>query len=180
MGYTLSSSYSPFDFNWGGQIPSGASSGGLSFSAIPDPTAPNYGLGLNFGSLTPPQIGRSAASVAPYVPSSSPSLVPKTNPNYGPDEKDAPLGLFGWLGKNGDALKNITGLIGGIGEILGGIQTNKIAKQQLGLAREQYQTNLANQISAYNLALEDRVMGRYSDATRTKANTEDYINRHKL
>lgn len=176
MGYSLTDSYSPFDFNWGGRSPTGATNGGLAFSAVPDATAPNYGLNLNFGALNAPQIGSAGSSVPSYVPAfKSTAVIDAAGANT-----NDPKGFMSWFGENGDALKSITGVLGGVAQIIGGMQANKLAKQQLGLAREQYQTNLANQISAYNLALEDRVMGRYSDATRTKANTEDYINKHKL
>lgn len=79
---------------------------------------------------------------------------------------------------------------GGAGLILGGIQVlgnlwssfqaHKMAKEQMKFAREQWDTNLANQTQTYNTALEDRIRGRYATGTRTEGELQSEIDKHSL
>lgn len=79
---------------------------------------------------------------------------------------------------------------GGAGLLLGGVQVlgnlwnsyqaQKLAKQQLSFAREQWDTNLANQTQTYNTALEDRIRGRYATGTRTEDQLQGEIDKHSL
>lgn len=79
---------------------------------------------------------------------------------------------------------------GGAGLILGGVQVlgnlwnsyqaHKMAKEQMAFAREQWDTNLANQTQTYNTALEDRIRGRYAQGTRTEAELQSQIDEHSL
>lgn len=79
---------------------------------------------------------------------------------------------------------------GGAGMILGGVQVlgnlwnsyqaHKMAKEQMSFAREQWNTNLANQTQTYNTALEDRIRGRYAQGTKTEAELQGEIDKHKL
>ncbi|UAT28907.1 hypothetical protein PP753_gp51 [Dinoroseobacter phage vB_DshP-R7L] len=79
---------------------------------------------------------------------------------------------------------------GGAGMILGGVQVlgnlwssfqaHKMAKEQMSFAREQWDTNLANQTKTYNTALEDRIRGRYAAGDRTDEQVQGEIDRHSL
>ena len=79
---------------------------------------------------------------------------------------------------------------GGAGLILGGVQVlgnlwssyqaHKMAKEQMAFAREQWNTNLANQTQTYNTALEDRIRGRYAEGVRSEAEVQGEIDRHSL
>ena len=48
-----------------------------------------------------------------------------------------------------------------IGNLWGAFQGNKLARKQLSLATDAYNTNLTNQIKSYNTSLEDRIRSRY-------------------
>lgn len=79
---------------------------------------------------------------------------------------------------------------GGAGLILGGVQvlgnlwnsyqSQKMAKKQMSFAREQWDTNLANQTQTYNTALEDRIRGRYAQGTRSEEQLSSEIDKHSL
>lgn len=79
---------------------------------------------------------------------------------------------------------------GGAGLILGGVQVlgnlwssyqaHKMAKEQMAFAREQWDTNLANQTQTYNTALEDRIRGRYAEGVRSDSEVQGEIDRHSL
>ena len=69
--------------------------------------------------------------------------------------------------------------IGAIGGLWGAIQQNKIAKQQLALSKEAYNTNMNNTIKTYNTALEDRIRARYTMEGRADQ-ADGYIEDNKL
>lgn len=69
--------------------------------------------------------------------------------------------------------------IGAIGGLWGAIQQNKIAKQQLALSKEAYNTNMNNTIKTYNTALEDRIRARYTMEGRADQ-ADGYIADNKL
>ena len=69
--------------------------------------------------------------------------------------------------------------IGAIGGLWGAIQQNKIAKQQLALSKEAYNTNMNNTIKTYNTALEDRIRARYTMEGRA-GEADGYIEDNKL
>lgn len=79
---------------------------------------------------------------------------------------------------------------GGAGMVLGGVQVlgnlwssyqaHKMAKEQMAFAREQWDTNLANQTQTYNTALEDRIRGRYAEGVRSESEVQGEIDRHSL
>jgi hypothetical protein len=69
--------------------------------------------------------------------------------------------------------------IGAIGGLWGAIQQNKIAKQQLALSKEAFNTNMNNTIKTYNTALEDRIRARYTMEGRADQ-ADTYIDEHKL
>ena len=69
--------------------------------------------------------------------------------------------------------------IGAVGGLWGSIQQNKIAKEQLNLAKESYNTNMNNTIQSYNTALEDRIRARYAMEGRSDQ-ADAYIEENKL
>lgn len=87
--------------------------------------------------------------------------------------------------RNGDGSFNT----GNVQLALGGIQTlgalwnsyqqNRLAKESLGLQREAFETNLANQTQTYNTSLEDRIRARYATEGRS-GQADGYIAEHSL
>lgn len=79
---------------------------------------------------------------------------------------------------------------GGAGMILGGVQIlgnlwnsyqqHKMAKEQMSFAREQWDTNLANQTQTYNTALEDRIRARHHTEGKGSGATDAYLEKHSL
>ena len=73
--------------------------------------------------------------------------------------------------------------LGGI-EVLGNLwssfQAHKMAKKQMAFAREQWNTNLANQTQTYNTALEDRIRSRHHTEGRGSGETDAYLEEHSL
>ena len=55
-----------------------------------------------------------------------------------------------------------------------------MAKEQMAFAREQWNTNLANQTQTYNTALEDRIRARHNTEGRSSGETNAYLDKHKL
>lgn len=88
--------------------------------------------------------------------------------------------------RNGDGSFNNGNLqlaLGGIqtlGSLWNSYQQHKIAKQQIGLARETFQTNLENNRQTYNTALEDRIRARHHTEGRGSGETNAYLQEHSL
>ncbi len=88
--------------------------------------------------------------------------------------------------KNGDGsfntgnLQMVMGGIQTLGSLWNSYQQHKIAKEQIGLARETFQTNLANNTQTYNTALEDRIRSRHNTEGRGAAETESYLEENSL
>lgn len=72
-------------------------------------------------------------------------------------------------------------MIGNLTDIWNGLSQNRLARDNFNFQKGVMNTNLANQISSYNTALEDRVAGRYSDRERTanQAEINDYLDRNR-
>lgn len=151
----------------------------LSFSNYSDPTTngsslSSVGVGANLQLGTPVTADSTGGSTMPSATVASP-----TTPAVGGTGQNN--GFFG---------ENFWSKDGGAGMILGGVQvlgnlwnsyqSHKLAKEQMGFAREQWDTNLANQTQTYNTALEDRIRGRYAQGTRTEAQLQGEIDKHSL
>lgn len=83
------------------------------------------------------------------------------------------LGIDG-LGANVGTLQLGLGTLGGIANIWNGMQQNKLAKASFNHQKGLLDTNLANQIKAFNLQLDDKLRSRQvvegtSDASREEA-----------
>lgn len=108
------------------------------------------------------------------------SLIPQAANAGGMGQVAAPGGyatpqLTGWQ-KFGYVMDGI----GSIGGLWGSIQQNKIAKQQLALSREAYNTNMNNTIQSYNTQLADRIRARYIMEGRSEAEMQEYIEKNSL
>lgn len=81
---------------------------------------------------------------------------------------------------NTDNLQLVMGGVQMLGNLWNSFQQHKIAKEQLGLARETFETNLANNRQTYNTALEDRIRARHYTEGKSTADTESYLSEHSL
>lgn len=117
-------------------------------------------------------------SMAPGVMNTSPAM-----PSVTPKIDAASPGKTPFFGADGFGLNDLgdlTKIIGGFGSLWQGIQANKLMKESLALNRDAYQTNLANTISSYNLALEDRMRARGAQTGQSQSETEAAIAKYKL
>lgn len=113
--------------------------------------------------------------------------------NYQPVQSPmAPVtGATGATGASQGFFKNADGSFntGNAQLVLGGIQTigslwnsfqqQKMAKDTFAFNKKAYETNLANQTSTYNTALEDRIRARYATEGRSEQ-ADAYIDKNKL
>ena len=88
-------------------------------------------------------------------------------------------GFFGRMGGM-EGFASLAQGLASLGQIYGAFQGVKLAKEQLGLQREAYQTNLANQRQSYNTALEDRINTRHVMEGRGAGETEAYLAKNRL
>jgi len=122
------------------------------------------------------------------MPNVAPSVTPTgagvrgTNVPAGAAGGAAPGTQTGFMGKIGglEGLASIAQGLASLGQVYGAIQGVRIAKDQLALSREAYQTNLANTRKSYNTALEDRITSRHVMEGRSSADTESYLAKNKL
>lgn len=111
--------------------------------------------------------GASTAAMAPVAPGAP---VAGQNP-----------GFF----KNADGSFNtgnaqlVLGGIQTIGSLWNSFQQQKLAKETFKFNKKAYETNLANQKSTYNTALEDRIRARYATEGRSEQ-ADSYIDNHSL
>ncbi len=83
-------------------------------------------------------------------------------------------------GLNFAAIGDIAKGIGGLGSLYLGMKANSQAEDALAFQKKAYKTNLGNSISSYNMALEDRMRSRAVQQGDSSAETEAYIQKHKL
>jgi hypothetical protein len=86
---------------------------------------------------------------------------PTVTGSYGDAPTFDPMGnqQGGW---NTDTLQTGFQGLATLGNLWGAFQGNKLARKQLSLATDAYNTNLTNQIKSYNTQLEDRIRGRHA------------------
>lgn len=73
----------------------------------------------------------------------------------------------------------VLGGIQTIGSLWNSFQQQKLAKETFAFNKQAYQTNLDNQRSTYNTALEDRIRSRYATEGRSEQ-ADSYIDNHSL
>lgn len=138
----------------------------LKMPSTPDYTAPTMAdlwgspeagkLNLNFGSNTQDQSNNGYMQL----------------PDFGKDPG------IGW---NIPTLQTAFQGLSTIGNLWGAYQGNKIAKKQLALSTDAYNTNLTNSIKSYNTQLEDRIRGRHSPTNAIgQAEADRQIEANKL
>ena len=86
--------------------------------------------------------------------------------------KPRPMGTWDKVGVGLSGLQTIGGLIGAFGSL-------GLAKKQFQLQSDMMNTNLKNQILAYNTALEDKARSRAAVEGQTTAQSQAYIDSHK-
>lgn len=154
---------------------------------------PLPGIAGQTGAVGPLSGGASAATGYPIAtPAVAPSVMAPASvsaPNMDMTGYDPWKGLnmsgngqpgsSGWfgidgLGKNPDTLKLGIGTIGTVAGLWNGLQQNKLARQSFQYQKGIWDTNLANQIRAYNMSIDDKFRSRavvegMSDAERDAA-----------
>lgn len=132
------------------------------------------GTGALDYSLGSPAMAPVSGSPMPGVTVQSPTT-PGVTGGVGPQQGSGP----GFWSKDGGA-----GLILGGVQVLGNLwssyQAHKMAKEQMAFAREQWDTNLANQTQTYNTALEDRIRSRHFTEGKGSGETDAYLAEHSL
>lgn len=78
-----------------------------------------------------------------------------------------------------DEAKLAMGGLQTIGQLWGAIQSAKLAKKQFNFTKDITETNLANQIRAYNTQLEDRSRSRAVVEGQTADQAQAYIDRNR-
>ena len=116
--------------------------------------------------VTTPSVGGAAM---PDVTVQSPTTPGTQGAQQGP----------GWFGEGGK-LNTIIGGVQVLGSLWNSYQQHKMAKEQMAFAREQWDTNLANQTQTYNTALEDRIRARHHTEGRGSSETDAYLAEHSL
>jgi hypothetical protein len=101
-------------------------------------------------------------------------------------EKALEPSKFSWGLTNADGSLNWGGIgsiaktVGGLGQVWAAIQANNIAKDTLAFQKKSYEKNMANQLAAYNLAIEDRGYTRAAQNNQSTATAEAFINKNRL
>lgn len=139
--------------------------------------------GASGNSFNQYQIGTLSTGQTPAPASPVPNVAPSVEVAAPSTPNTAGTGQTGGTG-------NFWSRDGGAGLILGGVQVlgnlwnsyqaHKMAKEQMSFAREQWDTNLANQTQTYNTALENRIRGRHAWSGASEAETQSEIERHSL
>ncbi|ANJ20716.1 virion protein [Roseobacter phage RD-1410Ws-07] len=131
-------------------------------------------LGFAMGEqIQAPTMGASGASAMPNVTVDSPTVPGgATNP-----AQTGGSGNF-WSQNGGAGL--ILGGVQVLGNLWNSYQAHKMAKEQMSFAREQWNTNLANQTQTYNTALEDRIRARHAYSGQGEGDTQAYLDEHSL
>lgn len=90
------------------------------------------------------------------------------------------LGGF-WNGMGG--MQGFAGLLqglGGLGQVYTSLNGLGLAKDQMEMQRDAYQTNLANSTKSYNTELTDRAQTRFRTEGRSQAELDAYVRKNAL
>ncbi|MER9436702.1 hypothetical protein NKJ04_17565 [Mesorhizobium sp. M0618] len=163
-------SYSDSIFGYGTQTPylTGGSNGGVGASDAvgsylqAQPTSGISGTGSTTDLSSILGLGANPNSIYPNAPTATQSK-----------------GFLGGMGGL-DGLNMALGGLKTIGSLWQAWEANKLAKQQFSMQKNVAQTNLTNQISSYNTALEDKINSRYVTEGKSGDQAAAYIASHKL
>ena len=143
--------------------------GGLPAPGTFDPTNPMAGFGASPGQMA--AAGAAAPGIAGSAAPAAAGIAGQAAP--GVNENGVPQ-ISGW-----QKFDHVMQGIGAVASIWGAVQQNKIARRQMNLAEESYNTNMDNTIKTYNTAMEDRARARYRMEGRDEQ-ADDYIERSRL
>lgn len=151
----------------------------LGFSGLSPVTA----YSLSFGSTVPvtagvatPTATKPKSTVAP-APAAEPVNPSTPNVSFW-DSFKRPDDMGG--GYDFGAIASLTESLGDLANIYSSFRANRIARDTLDFQRDSFQKNFANQVSTFNMNLEDRAHNRARQAGQTTAEAEAYINKHRL
>lgn len=110
-----------------------------------------------------------APAMAPIVPNPTPQIAPVATGSTSPS-------FF----QEGGGLEVGLGAIQTLGSLWNSFQQQKMAQKTFNLQKSAYDTNLSNQRSTYNSALEDRIRSRYATEGKTTAQANKTIAERSL
>lgn len=84
------------------------------------------------------------------------------------------------FGMNMNTFGGVMDGLNSLGQLWGGYQANKLAKNQFKLQKSVTNTNLMNQIQSYNTALKDRINARTHMEGKDQASADKYYNENQL
>ena len=84
------------------------------------------------------------------------------------------------LGFNIPTLQLGFGALQGLGNLWGGIQTNRLARDNFRLTKDVTNTNLNNSIQSYNTALDDRIRARAAVNGMSAGEVDAYLAKNRL
>lgn len=84
------------------------------------------------------------------------------------------------FGFNTNTVGMVMGGLQALGSLWNSYNQQKMAKEQFRFQKQAWQTNLANQTKTYNTALEDRIRARHFTEGKSSADTDSYLNQHRL
>ena len=123
-------------------------------------------------------IGTSAMAPVSGSPMSGVTVQASTTPGFTGASPQQGSGPGFWSQEGGAGL--ILGGVQVLGNLWSSYQAHKMAKEQMAFAREQWDTNLANQTQTYNTALEDRIRSRHFTEGKGSDETDTYLAKHSL
>lgn len=113
-------------------------------------------------------------------PTMTPAAVAGATPMvYNPANANVPQTFWQKLG-GVEGLGSIAQGLASLGNLYGALQGIGIARDQLKLSKRAFETNLANQTSSYNTALEDRIRSRYATEGKSSSEADKYLTDHSL
>ena len=152
--------------------------------------------------MTWPNLNNAYLQGTPSNGMSSMGVTPQSLNFTGVDSSQIPIGQFGnQIDQASSWLKNLpsVGSAGGLGfgfniptaqlglgalntaaGLWGGLQAQKLARDQFNFTKNMATTNLANQTQSYNTALTDKINARAKTQGMTSQETQAYLDKNRL
>lgn len=139
----------------------------------------------NSGTGQIPLLSRLLGGLFGATPGLSQAPAPQVGQPTATPQVGAPGSIGGALGNSGFGLNMDTGrfLLGGLqslGNLWAANKAYGLAKDQFNFQKDVTNTNLNNQIQAYNTSLEDRARARAVLENRDPSTADEYIDRNRL